>query len=76
MRIFFFFKNNGLNKSSNGTDMYVKKIKLGSIFLVSIYVDVLVITGNLELLIEEIKSDWTNQFDTKDIGHLQYCLGI
>ena len=46
-----------------------------SIFLV-VYVDDIVITGNDEDGIGKLKQQLFQHFQTKDLGHLKYFLGI
>jgi hypothetical protein len=44
--------------------------------LISLYVDDLIITGNAEKLIDEIKEQLSKVFEMKDLGELHYCLGL
>jgi hypothetical protein len=39
-------------------------------------VDDLIITGSACKLIEEIKSQLSQEFEMKDLGELHYCLGL
>eukprot|EP00253_Pinus_taeda_P031347 PITA_31347 len=48
----------------------------GQIVLISLYVDNLIITGNVDELIKEIKKNMSQVFEMKDIGELQYCLAL
>ena len=56
--------------------IYVKKEKEENVFLISLYVDDLVITGNACKLIVEIKNQLSREFEMKDLGELHYCLGL
>jgi hypothetical protein len=42
--------------------------------LISLYVDDLILTGNAEKLIDEIKEQLSQVFEMKDLGELHYCL--
>eukprot|EP00253_Pinus_taeda_P029526 PITA_29526 len=48
----------------------------GKIVLISLYVDDLIITGNADELIKEIKEQMSHVFEMKDLGELDYCLGL
>ena len=40
--------------------------------VISLYVDDLIMTGNVEKLIEEIKEQLSQVFEMKDLGELHY----
>jgi len=44
--------------------------------LISLYVDDMIITGNADNLIKEIKQQMSQVFEMKDLGDLHYCLGL
>ena len=48
----------------------------GQIVLISLYVDDLIIRGNDDELIKEIKVHMSQVFEMKDLGELHYCLGL
>jgi len=50
--------------------------KEGRIVLISLYVDDLIITGNVDNLIKEIKEKMPQVLEMKDLGELHYCLGM
>lgn len=56
--------------------MYVKTDRNGDIVLLSIYVDDLIITGNANKLITDIKIKLSQEFKMKDLGEMHYCLGL
>jgi hypothetical protein len=56
--------------------MYTKFDEKGYIVLISLYVDDLIITGNVEKLIDEIKQQLSKVFEMKDLGELHYYLGL
>jgi hypothetical protein len=57
-------------------NLYTKFDEHGYIVLISLYVDDLIITGNAEKLIDEIKEQLSKVFEMKDLGELHYCLGL
>jgi hypothetical protein len=44
--------------------------------LIFLYVDDLIIVGNVEKLIDEIKEQLSQVFEMKHLGGLHYCLGL
>lgn len=52
--------------------MLIEKWK---IVLISLYVDDLIIIGNFDDLIKEVKEQMSQVFEMKDIRELHYCLG-
>ena len=70
------FLKRAFMRSKSGPNMYIKFDEQGYIVLISLYVDDLIITGNAEKLIDEIKEQLSQVFETKDIGELHYCLGL
>ena len=54
----------------------MKKDKEGNICLISLYVDDFIITGNACKLTTKIKNQLSQEFEMKDLGELQYCLGL
>ena len=57
-------------------NLYTKFDEHGYIVLISLYVDDLIITGNAEKLIDEIKEQLSKVFEMKDLGELHYFLGL
>lgn len=53
--------------------MFDKEVQ---IVLISLYVDDLIIIGNANELIKEIKDNMSHVFEMKDLGELHYCLGL
>jgi hypothetical protein len=43
---------------------------------VQIFIKILIITGNAEKLIDEIKEQLSQVFEMKDFGELHYCPGL
>ena len=71
-----FFNRKRFVKIKSDPNLYVKKDKEGNVFLISLYVDDLIITGNACKLIVEIKNQLSQEFEMKDLGELHYCLGL
>jgi hypothetical protein len=57
-------------------NLYTKFDEQGYIVLISLYVDYLIITGNEEKLIDEMKVQLSKVFEMKDLGELDYFLGL
>jgi hypothetical protein len=72
----YFFLQQGFMKSKSDPNLYTKFDEKGYIVLNSLYVDDLIITGNAEKLIDEIKEKLSQVFEVKDLGELHYCLGL
>jgi hypothetical protein len=63
-------------RSKSDPNLYTKFDENGHVVLNSLYVDDLIITGNLEKMISGIKKPMSQVFEMKDLGELHYCLGI
>lgn len=48
----------------------------GKIILISLYVDDMIITDNVDALIKELKLQMSQVFEMKDLRSLNYCLGL
>lgn len=70
------FLQNGYNRSKNDPNLYIVFDLKGHIVLIALYVDDLIVTGNVDELIKEIKVKMSQVFEMKDIGELHYCLGL
>lgn len=71
-----FFIEHGFHRSLNDPNLYTKYNNQGQIILISLYVDDMIITGNANNLIKEIKQQMSQVFEMKDLGDLHYCLGL
>jgi hypothetical protein len=71
-----FFIQHGFHRSLNDPNLYTKINKQRQIILISLYVDDMIITGNANNLIKEIKQQMSQVFEMKDLGDLHYCLGL
>ena len=65
----------GFQISNSDFSLYVKRTNRG-IVLVVIYVDDLIITGDSDVDINEVKLLLKQKFEMKDLGELRYFLGI
>ena len=70
------FLRQGFMRRKSDPNVYTKFDEQGYIVLTSLYVDDLIITGNVEKLIDEIKEKLSKVFEMKDLGGLHYCLGL
>jgi Reverse transcriptase (RNA-dependent DNA polymerase) len=61
--------------SNSDHSLFIKKDHT-CITVILVYVDDVIITGNNEKSIREIKRQLKDKFDIKDLGHLKYFLGI
>ncbi len=66
---------NGFQTSNADFSLYVKKTDHGIVVIV-IYVDDLIIIGNSDVNIFDLKKFLTQNFEMKDLGELRYFLGI
>ena len=71
-----FFLQQGFTRRKSDPNLYTKFDEHGYIVLISLSVDDLIITGNAEKLIDEIKEQLSEVFEMKDLGELHYCLGL
>eukprot|EP00253_Pinus_taeda_P031834 PITA_31834 len=71
-----FFVQHGFHRSLNDPNLYTKFNKQRQIILIYLYVDDMIITGNANNLIKEIKQQMSQVFEMKDLGNLHYCLGF
>ena len=71
-----FFMQHSYNRSKKDPNLYTVKDEKGRIVLISLYVDDLIITGDVVDLIKESKQQMSQMFEMKDLGELRYCLGL
>lgn len=65
---------NGFNRCSSEPTLYTKMNEEGEILIVCLYVDDLIVTGNLS--IDLFKADMKKEFEMTDLGLMKYFLGI
>ena len=69
-----FFLYHSYKRKNNDRNMYTMFDKKVQIVLIFLYVDDLIITGNISELIKEIKERMSQVFEIKDLAELHYCL--
>lgn len=75
-RIEAYFLKEGFEKCDYEHTLFVKTEKEGKVFIVSLYVDDLIFTGNDELMFPKFKSSMKRGFDMTDLGKMRYFLGL
>ena len=65
----------GFEISKANHSLYVRKIDARLVIIV-VYVDDVIITGDCEEDINQVKRLWKDEFDMKDLVELMYFLGI
>ena len=68
-------KEMGFTQSKNDPCIYYKNTE-GEMFYLGVYVDDIILAGKTETKLNEVKSDLSRKFDIKDLGELNYFLGI
>ena len=63
-------------KEKNDPNLYTVFDEKGWIVFISLYVDDLIIIGNVDEIIKEIKEQMSQVFEMKYLGQLRYCLGL
>ena len=66
-----FFNQQGFLKSKNDSSLYIKEDKQGNVYLISLYVDDLIIIGGAYQLVAYIKSNLSRKFEMKGIGEFR-----
>ena len=70
-----FLKQCGFQIASSDSSLFVKQVE-SQVVVVLIYVDDLIITGDLEEEIGQLKSNLCVRFRMKDLGRLEHFLGL
>ncbi|GAA0144763.1 transmembrane signal receptor [Lithospermum erythrorhizon] len=70
------FLNEGFQECTSESTLFTKRDAEGSLIIVSLYVDDLIITGNNEELMVQFKNSMVKEFDMTDLGRMNYYLGI
>jgi hypothetical protein len=70
-----YFVTSGFQTSNADLSLYVKKTDHGIVIIV-IYVDDLIIIGNNDANISDLKKLLKQKFEMKDLGELRYFFGI
>jgi hypothetical protein len=74
-RIDGYFQDNGFNRSKSEPTLYYKQ-EGKNILIVSLYVDDLLYMGSSSKMKDEFKIAMMNKFEMKDLGLMQYFLGM
>ena len=74
-RIDAYFLRNGFKRSPSDANLYIYR-EGGKCMIVVLYVDDLVITGNHEEKISQMKHMLGRDFEMIDLGLMHFCLGI
>ncbi|KAJ0546766.1 putative RNA-directed DNA polymerase [Helianthus annuus] len=70
-----FLEQNGYQLTSADSSLFVKKLGEKVVFIL-VYVDDLIISGDVEEEIELLKSNLSTRFKMKDLGRLKHFLGL
>ncbi|KAH9744520.1 retrovirus-related pol polyprotein from transposon RE1 [Citrus sinensis] len=65
----------GFRNSKSDTSLFFKRVQ-GHLLLVLVYVDDIIVTGSSTCLIQQVISNLQSTFALKDLGELNYFLGI
>lgn len=68
-------KQMGFTQSQNDPCIYHRKIG-GEMFYIAVYVDDIILAGRMEETINQMKAILARKFEIKDLGELNYFLGI
>jgi hypothetical protein len=71
-----YFLNEGFERCSYESTLFVKTEAGGKILIVSLYVDDLIFTGNGACLIEGFKCSMKSEFKMTDLGKMRYFPGV
>ena len=70
-----FLKSLGFKQSNEDFGIYIRN-QNGEIFIISVYVDDLILASNSMKSMNEIKQQLSSTFEMSDLGELEYCLGV
>lgn len=70
-----FLISSGLQNSLSDTSLFILKVH-GKFIYVLVYVDDILVTGNDSKLVQDVITRLANRFSIKDMGDLNYFLGI
>jgi Reverse transcriptase (RNA-dependent DNA polymerase) len=68
-------KSYGFNQAESDHTLFIKR-RNGKMVVLIIYVDDMIISGDDEMGIQELKQQLSREFEMKDLGGLKYFLGI
>ena len=67
-----FVRSFGYLQSQADNTMFFKHFTDGSVVIVIVYVDDIILTGSNVIEMENLKKVLTREFEMKDLGHLRY----
>ncbi|KAI3513963.1 hypothetical protein L1887_12232 [Cichorium endivia] len=70
-----FLEHNGYSSTTADASLFVKKFG-SKVALILVYVDDLIITGDLEEMVTQLKENLCTRFHMKDLGRLKHFLGL
>ncbi|KAL0536844.1 hypothetical protein IC582_025807 [Cucumis melo] len=71
-----FVKSQGYNQGHSDHTLFTKASKTGKIAILIVYVDDIVLTGDDQTKIRQLKQIMGDEFEIKDLGNLKYFLGM
>ena len=75
-RIDAYLLQHGFQKCPYEHTLYIKSNLDGDLFIICVYVDDLIFTGNCKAMIDEFREAMTSQFEMTNMGLMSYFLGI
>ncbi|KAL0552943.1 hypothetical protein IC582_012078 [Cucumis melo] len=71
-----FVKSQGYSQGHSDHTLFTKASKTGKIAILIVYVDDIVLTGDDQTEISQLKQRMSDEFEIKDLGNLKYFLGM
>ncbi|KAA0034028.1 Beta-galactosidase [Cucumis melo var. makuwa] len=71
-----FVKSQGYSQGHSDHTLFTKASKTGKIAILIVYVDDIVLTGDDQTEISQLKQRMGDEFEIKDLGNLKYFLGM
>ncbi|KAA0035929.1 Cysteine-rich RLK (RECEPTOR-like protein kinase) 8 [Cucumis melo var. makuwa] len=71
-----FVKSQGYSQGHSNHTLFTKASKTGKIAILIVYVDDIVLTGDDQTEISQLKQRMGDEFEIKDLGNLKYFLGM
>ncbi|KAA0050612.1 reverse transcriptase [Cucumis melo var. makuwa] len=68
--------NKGYSQGHSGHTLFTKVFKIRKIIILIVYVDDIVLTGDDQTEISQLKQRMGDEFEIKDLGNLKYFLGM
>ncbi|KAA0049857.1 Beta-galactosidase [Cucumis melo var. makuwa] len=75
-RFTIFVKSQGYSQGHSDHTLFTKASKTGKIAFLIVYVDDIVLTGDDQTEISQLKQKMGDEFEIKDLGNLKYFLGM